>query len=352
MWHQLKQETKPIVLYGMGDGADKILDQCQARGIPVAGVFASDGFVRHNEFRGYTVLSYQEACARFGPMTVLVAFGTHQPDVMARIRAIAAAQTLYLPDLPVAGGPLFDRAFALAHRAELEAVYRTLADEVSRQTFRDLLSYKLSWRSCYLDRCQMPPGEMDSLLCLGPQEHYADLGAYRGDTIAAFLRQTGGQYASILALEPDGSSYQKLCRATAALPRCRCVQAAAAAQAGTAEFRAGRGRGSRRGQGRRVACAALDELLQGAPVTYLNIDVEGQESAALAGAAESIARWQPRILLAAYHRSEDLFALPLQVLQLVPSYRVYLRRAPCYPAWEINYIFTPAPKSLHPYSGK
>ena len=84
MWHQLKQETKPIVLYGMGDGADKILDQCQARGIPVAGVFASDGFVRHNEFRGYTVLSYQEACARFGPMTVLVAFGTHQPDVMAR----------------------------------------------------------------------------------------------------------------------------------------------------------------------------------------------------------------------------------------------------------------------------
>ena len=45
------------------------------------------------------------------------------------------------------------------------------------------------------------------------------------------------------------------------------------------------------------------------------------------------------MLIAAYHRTDDLWAIPLQVLAIRPDYRVYLRRTRCLPAWEINYIF-------------
>ena len=44
-WDRLKNTKKPIVLYGMGNGADKILDWCDANGVKVAAVFASDDFV-------------------------------------------------------------------------------------------------------------------------------------------------------------------------------------------------------------------------------------------------------------------------------------------------------------------
>ena len=55
VWDALKNTKKPIVLYGMGNGADKVLDEFERRGITAAGVMASDDFVRYQDFRGFTV---------------------------------------------------------------------------------------------------------------------------------------------------------------------------------------------------------------------------------------------------------------------------------------------------------
>ena len=41
-WEELKEAKLPIVLYGMGDGADRILAALTAHGLQAAGVFASD----------------------------------------------------------------------------------------------------------------------------------------------------------------------------------------------------------------------------------------------------------------------------------------------------------------------
>ena len=82
MWDSLKKEQKPVVLYGTGDAAEKILKELDARDIRVSGIFASDGFVRDRSFAGFKVLSYSEACRRFGKMCVLLCFGSHRPDVL------------------------------------------------------------------------------------------------------------------------------------------------------------------------------------------------------------------------------------------------------------------------------
>ena len=42
LWEYLRCAEKPVVLYGMGDGALKILAVCRQYGIPIAGIFASD----------------------------------------------------------------------------------------------------------------------------------------------------------------------------------------------------------------------------------------------------------------------------------------------------------------------
>lgn len=340
MWNRLKQATKPILLYGMGDGADKILRQCRLHQIPVTGVFASDGFARHNQYQGYTVISYSEAKARHGDMIVLVSFGSHRPEVMALIEQVEQEQELYMPDVPVAGEAVFDISFARAHRQELEQVYHMLADEQSRHTFECVVRYKLTGQPAFLRQCQHPAAELYTLLQLGPREHYVDLGAYRGDTLAEFLQHTGGQYASILAVEPEPGSFKKLQQLAAPLPNCRCIQAVMSDQPGMVSFCKGRGRGSGIGHGgTQMPAESLDHLLQSAPVSYLNIDVEGNESLVLAGARQSLHTYRPKILLAAYHRSEDLFSLPLLIRRIRPDYQIYLRHWPCYPAWDVNYIF-------------
>ena len=100
------------------------------------------------------------------------------------------------------------------------------------------------------------------------------------------------------------------------------------------------GRNSQLGSGGTlIEVESVDHLLDGRPVTYLKLDVEGQESAALKGAAETIGRYHPKLLVSCYHRTEDLFALPIQVLELCPDYKLYLRHHPYVPAWDTNYYF-------------
>ena len=63
-WELLKKQEK-LLLYGMGNGADKLLDIFSREGIKCDGVFASDEFVRGQSFRGYKVMTHGEAKEKF-----------------------------------------------------------------------------------------------------------------------------------------------------------------------------------------------------------------------------------------------------------------------------------------------
>ena len=63
LWEYLKTAGKPVVLYGTGDGADKVLARLADTGVPVSGIFASDEFVRGQQFHGFTVQAYSELLA-------------------------------------------------------------------------------------------------------------------------------------------------------------------------------------------------------------------------------------------------------------------------------------------------
>ena len=90
------------------------------------------------------------------------------------------------------------------------------------------------------------------------------------------------------------------------------------------------------GQGKETQMRALDSVLSGRPCTYLKMDVEGAEREAIAGAEKTIRQYAPKLNIAAYHRSEDFFQLPLLIHALQPSYRLYLRHHPYVPAWDTN----------------
>ena len=82
-WDRLKTCEKPIFIYGMGDGAEKLLDEFDRLGIKCTGVFASDDFVRGQSFRGFKVQTFSQVQAQFGDITVVLGFGTSLPEIMA-----------------------------------------------------------------------------------------------------------------------------------------------------------------------------------------------------------------------------------------------------------------------------
>lgn len=61
------------------------------------------------------------------------------------------------------------------------------------------------------------------------------------------------------------------------------------------------------------------------PFTFLKMDIEGQEMAALAGARNAIVEHQPRLAICVYHRFDDLWKIPERVLSYRSDYAIYLR---------------------------
>lgn len=339
-WDILKHCKKPIVLYGMGNGADRILDELNRRGITAAGVFASDDFVGKRVFRGFTVTNYRTAVEQFGDMVVLLAFGTGRPEVLENIYRIAGEQELYAPHFSVVPGVPEDEAFREAYGARLDAVYARLADEQSRLVFRNVLRYRKTGEISLLKECETAPEESyQAVLRLQPGDSLADLGAYRGDTAAEFIRYCP-EYGAIYAFEPDPYTFVRLQRNTEGYANCTCYNLALSDRTGTVRFAKRGGRNSAVGkEGTDIPCDTLDHALAGKPVSFMNIDVEGQEVAALRGAEQTIRRFRPKILAAAYHRNEDLFTIPEQVLSYNPDYQLYMRHFPQLPAWDVNYYF-------------
>ena len=340
VWAVLREETRPILLYGMGDGADKILAQFDIYGIRASGVFASDEFVRGHSFHGFQVLKLSEALAQFGEdIVIVIAFASQRPEVLDKMYTLDTNYTVYAPDVPVVPGPVFDEAFVQSQADEMQVAFDLLADEQSRRVFLDTVRFKLSGKLQYLCASETNKDEVfHSILRPTHTEHFADLGAYTGDTIRELLHYTDGAFASVTALEPDRRSFRKLTGyAQTLVGAIRCEQAGAWSCDTVLRFSDQAGRQSRvSGQGKETQMRALDSVLDGAPCTYLKMDVEGAEYEALQGAEQTIRQHRPKLNLAAYHRSADFFALPLAVHALCSDYRLYLRHHPYVPAWDTN----------------
>lgn len=58
-------------------------------------------------------------------------------------------------------------------------------------------------------------------------------------------------------------------------------------------------------------------------VDVIKMDIEGGEGSALDGAVETIAKFRPRLMISAYHRTDDLWVLREQIQRVRPDYRFH-----------------------------
>lgn len=340
LWNYLKNTQKPIVLYGMGNGADKIIKVLENRGIKFQGVFASDGFVRKKTFHGFELLSYREAKEKFRDMIVLLCFGSALPDVIENIKRISIEQELYAPDVPVCDGALFDIEYYNNNKNALENVCELLLDELSKKTFLNTVNYKLSGNLNYLFDCEVSRNEpYNNFFKLNNNEIFLDLGAYRGDTVREFLGRVDS-YNKIIAVEPDFKTYNKLLAELDDVKNFNAVNACASNIVGERLFSADGSRGSKvSGKGKLINSVTVDSLVEKTGCTYIKMDIEGEELNAIMGAEKTIKAYKPKMLISCYHKSEDLIEIPKAVLNIRDDYKVYMRHFPSVPAWDTVFYF-------------
>ena len=339
LWHRLQKESKPILIYGMGNGAEKILAIANEYNVTISGIFVSNDHARQIEFCGYRLMSFDEAMEKYPDATILIGFGVYQEDVLHRIEALSEVHPVFVPDVPLMGGNIITPDDL---NPDVDSARALLADEKSRMVFDAMLEAKITgellphFREDTLREADM------NLLSLSKQEHYLDLGAYNGDTIAEFLSQTHGKYTSIDAFEPDAHNYKKLAAYAAKLDGITLHPYASWNENTTLTFSGKGGRNSAMkpelpGQYKHihsVEAISVDSLNK--DFTFVKMDVEGAEAETLLGMRKLLSRCHPKLLISAYHKPDDFITLPLLLNQLCPGYQIYMRRNRCLPAWEIQ----------------
>ena len=211
IWTYLQNTDKKILMYGMGNGADKILSVCERYGVEVSDFFASDGFVRGHMFHSKRVLSYSEACEKYGKenIIVLLSFASSLPDVLDNIYRISEECELYAPDVPVCGENLFNLELYHENEDKILHVGELLCDEESRRVFDSVIDFKLSGDVRLLKNRHCDFSEVYRLLGAEGFKKIADLGAYNGDTLRE-IAPFAPSLCSAIAFEPDRRNHKKL----------------------------------------------------------------------------------------------------------------------------------------------
>lgn len=333
-WEKIRENGKETVIYGMGNGADKVIDEFNRLGIPVKGVTASDDFVRGQQFRGFTVKKLSDFD---GDFIIAVAFASCIPEVMNHIYSLCGKYRVIVPCVPVFGDEIFNRKFVSEHENELNAAYELFEDE-SKEIFAGCVDFMFGGELETLKKITTDKNEaFENILKLGNNESYLDLGAYRGDTVEEFLRYCGGEYSDITALEPDRRTFKKLEAYLENVENSTAYQYAVYSENKTLIFSDKAGRQSTVSEkGVEVRAVCVDSLYSDKTVTYIKTDVEGVEKEAIRGAENTLKNQKPKLNIALYHRSEDIFSIPLQIAEINPGYKFHIRRHPYIPCWDMN----------------
>lgn len=328
-----------LMIFGAGQNGRLVLDALRDAGVTPAAFVDETPSKIGSSVDGVPVIGLDDASAIAGATVICSIFS----PVCDYLSIAARLRPWCLETVPLFA---FLRAFAAERSpfyfvgAATEVVanaaqFAWLADRLVNRASLDLLCAQIEFR-LYLDHSSLPPWRPQRA---PPPAAWSscgviDAGAFDGDTLLPLVAERAGQISLALALEPDPRNFAKLERNIAAAGaevarKTRALQVAVDATSGRRAFSSFGNQGSGfTPAGDLVATASIDDLADAhfreERRLYIKFDVEGAEASAIEGAASTIVRRRPLLAVSAYHRPEDLWALPRQISALDDGYRYAL----------------------------
>ena len=341
---QLRTSDGAVVLFGAGRLGQLCARALARAGVPLRAFCDGSSRLHGTTVEGAEVLAPAEAARRFPQALFVVAIwtGTARESMLERVaflRGLGCAHvTSYAPlvwahgaeEAPFHAFDLPSRTLAAA--APLRALAAHLGDDASRRVLWTALRQRLhgDFDAAAPAAEQYFPGD---IIRLSEDEVFVDGGAFDGDTLADFVGRVGERFAHYHAFEPDAANRARLMARVQGLPvgvrdKITIHPLALHAESATLSFTDQGGPTSHVGTGGNTSVRGerLDAILAVQRLSFLKLDVEGAERAALAGAKASITQHRPQVAACVYHEPNDLWEIPQRLAALLPNSRFYLRQ--------------------------
>ncbi len=350
-----KIRTDGIILFGCGLFGRKILKGLRTIGIEPLGFSDNNQKIWGDVVEGLNVFSPEEAGTKYPKAVYMVTIwsdmiGHPVADVEQKLHSynqgIEVTSFFHLfwkyPDLYL---PYFSIDTPEKTIADADAIldcFSMFEDELSRKEF----IAQIRWRLWADHKGLTPPGPEtqyfpDDLFRINADEVFVDCGAFDGDTLKNFLKKQDDVFTRYYAFEPDPANFEKLKAFAASLPnnirdKIFVEQYAVSDTAKVLNFSSdGSLQSAISANGNiSVKCVSIDEHLGEEGVTYIKMDVEGAEPYVIAGAVNTIKKYQPIMAVSVYHLYNHLWLLPVAVREIFGDYRFFLRPH-CKASWDL-----------------
>ncbi len=208
---------------------------------------------------------------------------------------------------------------------EIEHQLREQGVAENNIVYFDDLMYKL-FGSQYFD---LPELEHDE------NEVFVDVGGYDGQTTLDFLRWSKNKYKKIFIFEPNAVMTNQIKDALENVNKYEIIDSGCWNQAGLLEFVEDKEKemashfvanSNLRSENNFVKVDTIDRVLGDEKATFIKMDIEGAELQAIIGAESQIIKNKPKCAISVYHKPEDIWEIPLKLLEYRPDYKFYLRQ--------------------------
>ena len=226
----------------------------------------------------------------------------------------------------------------ISDRNKIEDVYSLLSDDKSREIYEAVINQRISHCmsvqrfSTFYDHNQYFGNDIVSSIC----GCYVDCGAYTGDTLKRFLSQIKSCKYSYHAFEADCSNSNQIelyCRennisnvAVHSLAAWNEDTELYFEQDGIYEKFGGTVKSSSGKESSRIVRANSIDNVVCEKIDMIGMDIEGAEKQAIWGAKSHIENDYPILAISAYHRLQDLWEIPLEILRISADYNFFFRQ--------------------------
>lgn len=212
-------------------------------------------------------------------------------------------------------------------------VFQMLQDEESRHTFLSILIARILGIKGYYKKCynQKYPQYFDKDI-FKPLKHevFVDGGAFIGDT-AIEINRSFCKGCRIISYEFDArnasaaeENWKKENIENAELRLVGLSDVNKTVQIVSAGNNSHIAEGDKEEQSHSSRLVKLDDDLQ-ERVTFIKLDIEGEEKAAIQGMRKHIQDSHPKLAICIYHLSDDMWKIPELIHMIDPTYKFYIR---------------------------
>ncbi len=336
-WEFLAEYSlKDVAVVGAGPEGQKFCEVCRENRISLCGVYDDDPKLIGSNCSDYIIQSIESMDSLARDSVVVVA--THRLlNIMRRLRDTGFSRTTPLATLQILWPERFPPhmfysgwcADLYKNREKYIELFELLSDEKSLLTLDAVLLFRLSLEPENLRKIIEPEHYFpNDLTNLSNEEVFIDGGAFDGDTAQTFIRLTNNQFKKIIAFEPDKETYSVLRDRFSQDNRIETINMGLYSGELILRFRDGEKRASVLDQegATQVQVTNIDNVVGPHAVSYIKMNIEGAEIAALEGSRDVIQKSHPFLSIAAYHNPSDLHEIPGKINTLDDSYDLFLRQ--------------------------